>query len=1159
MKNNIYYKRLFSISVCIFMFLSLSAQNNCWQWDYTDESGVIVTLNSVSGNEIKKLYDNLDDTFVSLSVGDVVEFEFPDAMNFTGMLIYSGIETPVNVNNFQIHAKKETGSWENNKGKTANTSSDRGDGKCYTLADLTTAAGAAGYKSIRLECVNEPVTISEFQLFGFPNIANGNLAYPADLIRTLEATVTGKAHKGGDLFTRLYDGGRTTRTVWSGNSTWIECAFPEAITVKSYLISSSAFTTSAENYRRQFKNWTLMGSNTEGEEKVWETIDEVTNFIFPRANYTDMKFIVANPGSYKYYRIDATNNGATDETHISELQFYDTDVYAPQYPENTVAATLSKRYYKQQKVTFNRANQKYTPALLVEDFGNGSYFSDDRINASIVDGTYEVKFVTGNRVSNTGAAALLSIPKGTQYTMEYLIKYNDDFESGLHGKQFGFNLGVGYSGGSSEACRANGDGGSIRLQFDAHDDHLSNQLYAYYSDMQADTYGENPGNQKYDLQRGVWNKIRLTVTMETSYEAKDARIEVWCNDDKKIDVTGISLVRKDANRFITGICFESFPGGGGIDPTFDNYLYLDDMTWYPGNDAGGFTETPSDLYIKGSALTESLYPLPMKRILTDFPNSYDGNVATGNTFELITALKTGQYSFSTSKTGEDIIPPQSITVENTDGLDPVPHRIRVSYENGTPEVTVKKISEVSLFAPYNDYTIAQMEYTGNAAFGIKGVKYDSETWGDPRYRIRMTLEDESKATYGPLKGSAAAPNNDSNSSGYFELYSTTNEDDWTETINGTTYTGSEFKLSEKRRGEGYTLVPFNVKAFFNTTGSYYHLISDDDNEKPVSNTPASLFMRGTALAESTGPMVMKRINKDFPDSYNGNLVISNTYELITALQTGEYEFAVNPEEEPVISSQSIVVDNGGSSQLIPYRIRVNFNGANPLVTLSKVDEVTMWAPYKNYTIATFDYRGNSTFEASRIEYVKNDWGDERYRLRIYTEDGALTTYAYKQGSLTAPDDDDNANGYFDLYTTTNVNTWSETIDGVSYTGAEFKLSKKRRGENAPLAPFDMKIIFGVSGNYTHEISDNIPTSQEIVKSENGCSVYPALIDNSVTVASPEKNFAVEFISVSGVSLLKANSPGNTLILNNINLPAGLYLVRITTDAKVIAVKRVIKK
>ena len=56
--------------------------------------------------------------------------------------------------------------------------------------------------------------------------------------------------------------------------------------------------------------------------------------------------------------------------------------------------TYSKRYYKQQKVTFNRPNGAYTNQLLLEDFGNGKYYTD-RDHATIVDSTYQIKFKKG--------------------------------------------------------------------------------------------------------------------------------------------------------------------------------------------------------------------------------------------------------------------------------------------------------------------------------------------------------------------------------------------------------------------------------------------------------------------------------------------------------------------------------------------------------------------------------------------------------------------------------------------------------------------------------------------------------------------------------------------------------------------------------------------
>ena len=234
--------------------------------------------------------------------------------------------------------------------------------------------------------------------------------------------------------------------------------------------------------------------------------------------------------------------------------------------------------YAKRSVDFNLPNGPYTNQMLVKDFGNGKY-PDTRGFAEIENNAYKITFKNGVKVDNTGAAVQLQIEPGDQYTLEYRIKYDATFEKGLHGKQFGFDIGAVYNGGRAEEARINGDGGSVRLQFDAHGDSISNQLYVYYCEMTG-KYGNNPGNQKYSMPRGKWNSIKLTVTMQSAVDKADGRIEVWCNAVKKIDVAGMRFVRVEAGRKITKLSFESFPGGGGVIPSYDNYLYVDDLQWY---------------------------------------------------------------------------------------------------------------------------------------------------------------------------------------------------------------------------------------------------------------------------------------------------------------------------------------------------------------------------------------------------------------------------------------------------------------------------------------------------------------------------------------------------------------------------------------------------
>lgn len=237
------------------------------------------------------------------------------------------------------------------------------------------------------------------------------------------------------------------------------------------------------------------------------------------------------------------------------------------------AATTSKG-----EVKFTYPDGRYTSRMLANDFGNGAYYKE-RDYAFVEDGAYKIVYNKGQKVNKTGASTTVDVEPGRKYTIEYKIKYSKDFEDGLHGKQLGFILGAGYSGGHGDNARNNGDGGSVRIQFDAKKDVVANQLYVYYSDMLG-RYGNNPGGQSYTMPKGVWNNIKMTVTLESAYGACDGRVEIWCNGKKGLDVQGMNFVRKDEGRKITKLSLEAFPGGGGIVPTFDNTLFVDDFKWY---------------------------------------------------------------------------------------------------------------------------------------------------------------------------------------------------------------------------------------------------------------------------------------------------------------------------------------------------------------------------------------------------------------------------------------------------------------------------------------------------------------------------------------------------------------------------------------------------
>lgn len=219
-------------------------------------------------------------------------------------------------------------------------------------------------------------------------------------------------------------------------------------------------------------------------------------------------------------------------------------------------------------------------------FGGGK-FSPARGHAEVRDGSMAVTFVEGKKVNDTGLGLHVPVAPSEDYELRFRIRYPEDFQAGLHGKQFGLGGGKGYDGGRGDEARANGDGWSIRLQFDAKPDGVRNGLYIYHANMDG-KYGGPAGTGGFMLNRGQWHDLRLRVKMQSAPEAADGVIEVWCDGEKKIERTGFQFVRKEEGRAVDRVRLEMFPGGGGEFPWKDAVIEFDDIAW----GLGGTTEAP---------------------------------------------------------------------------------------------------------------------------------------------------------------------------------------------------------------------------------------------------------------------------------------------------------------------------------------------------------------------------------------------------------------------------------------------------------------------------------------------------------------------------------------------------------------------------------------
>jgi len=233
--------------------------------------------------------------------------------------------------------------------------------------------------------------------------------------------------------------------------------------------------------------------------------------------------------------------------------------------------------FSQRELRFDHENGPYAASEIAADFGNGGA-APKRDFAMIKDGVLQVTFKAGKKVTETGLGLQSRVPNAETCEISFRIRYPDDFQVGLHGKQMGISGGAGYDGGRGEEARTNGDGWSVRIQFDALKDSIRNSLYVYHSGM-AGKYGESLKAGSYQLQRGRWYSIRLRATSQSTPEASDGRIEIWCDAEKKIDAGGVRLTAKQSGLAVNRVRAELFPGGGGAFPDKDYVIEVDDFCW----------------------------------------------------------------------------------------------------------------------------------------------------------------------------------------------------------------------------------------------------------------------------------------------------------------------------------------------------------------------------------------------------------------------------------------------------------------------------------------------------------------------------------------------------------------------------------------------------
>jgi hypothetical protein len=173
---------------------------------------------------------------------------------------------------------------------------------------------------------------------------------------------------------KAFDGNAGTK--WLCNTvSWLQYDFGPgaAQTVRRYDITSAN-----DVPGRDPRDWQLQGSN---DGSAWTTVDTRTAQPSWPNRYQTISFPVANPGAYRYYRLNVTANNGGSGTQLSELAFYSNDGHTiPNGTYRIVNRRSSKALDVQnggvgngsllvQWGVNNASSQKWT----LTDQGNGQY------------------------------------------------------------------------------------------------------------------------------------------------------------------------------------------------------------------------------------------------------------------------------------------------------------------------------------------------------------------------------------------------------------------------------------------------------------------------------------------------------------------------------------------------------------------------------------------------------------------------------------------------------------------------------------------------------------------------------------------------------------------------------------------------------------------
>jgi F5/8 type C domain. len=135
-------------------------------------------------------------------------------------------------------------------------------------------------------------------------------------LMTINGTVSDRYNtEGNEGVLKVIDGDHNSKYLSGNPSTWILWHMDRQYQANNYVMTSA---NDAES--RDPKDWVVEGSN---DGTTWTLLDQQTGYVFT-SRYQKVKFEIANPAEYSYYRINITANAGSNLFQLADwILYYD--------------------------------------------------------------------------------------------------------------------------------------------------------------------------------------------------------------------------------------------------------------------------------------------------------------------------------------------------------------------------------------------------------------------------------------------------------------------------------------------------------------------------------------------------------------------------------------------------------------------------------------------------------------------------------------------------------------------------------------------------------------------------------------------------------------------------------------------------------------------